>query len=286
MDSQATQEQIDQSVKNIENWLDKLEKKYVVYYETIDGQRIDLDNSNSIELDLSQGGGKFHLEGKPELKDGNEICWVYDYDKLETAFTIMKTGELSLKGAGETTIKLKFTNDVNINSDPSVVTINLKITEIPKIEDIKVYVEGKEVKDKIIIEGKKVVPLEIKAKFEGKDDYIGVDRTKFEYYALNERNNDNPSDLDRGDKEGIIHLYSYNTAFLGQITSGKPGDTTIVIDFPRDGIKKEVSVEVKHVPVEEVYFNMPKEFEYFELGHAPGANNGIFFSPRCYWSKA
>ncbi|BDR63634.1 prenyltransferase/squalene oxidase repeat-containing protein [Clostridium tetani] len=275
-DSKATQEQIDQSVKNIKNWLDKLEKKYVVYYETIDGQRINLDSSNSIELDLSQGEGRFCLEGKPELKDGNTTYWVYDYKKRETvAFTSMREGNLYLKGIGETTIKLKFTNDLNYNNDPTVVTINLKVIQIPKIEDIKVYIEGKEVIDKISIDGRKYSPLEIKAKFEGKSDYIGVDRAIFEYYTLNERN-DKDSNDDRGDKNSIIHLYNYNSHVTGIIMSEMAGSTTIIIEFPRDSIKKEIPVEVKHVPVKEMCFDIPKEFEYKESGFGLGDYIGIY----------
>ncbi|MBW4828323.1 MAG: FIVAR domain-containing protein, partial [Clostridiaceae bacterium] len=274
-DSNATQEQINQAVKKIENWLSKLEKKYVVYYETVDGRRINLDSTNSIELDLSKGGGRFCLEGKLELKDEDEIYWVYDYDKSDTvAYTSMKEGELYLKGVGETTIQLKITNDFSYEHDPAIVTINLKVTEIPKIEDIKVCVGGKEVQDKIIIEGSQSIPLEIKAKFEGENDYIRVDRTKFKYHALNERNDGNPSDT--GDKDSIIHLYNYNEFVMGIIISERVGNTTLVVEFPRDKIKKEIPVEVKHVPVEEIYFNIPEKFEYFELGHAPGCNNGIY----------
>ncbi|CDI48806.1 Ig-like domain-containing protein [Clostridium tetani] len=274
--SDAKQEQIDQAVKNIENWLDKLEKKYVVYYETIDRRRIDLDGSNSIELDSSQGGGKFCLQGKPELKDENEIYWVSDHDKRETvALTNMKDGKLYLKGIGETSIQLKFTNGINYNNDPAIVTINLKVKDIPKIEDIKVYVNDKEVSDKISINGKQNVTLGIKAKFECKNDYIGVDRATFEYYTLNERNDKNANG-DRGDKNSIIHLYNYNTDVTGIIISEMVGITTIVINFPRDGIKKQIPVEVKHVPIEEICFDIPKEFEYEELGFAPGSNNGIY----------
>ncbi|AAO35351.1 hypothetical protein DP149_07850 [Clostridium tetani] len=273
--SNATQEQIDQAVKNIENWLDKLEKKYVVYYETIDKRRINLDASNSIELDLSQGGGRFCLEGKPELKDGNATYWVFDPNKRETvASTIMRDGNLYLKGIGYTTIQLKFTNDINYNSDPAIVTINLKVKDIPKMEDIKVYVADKEVNDKIPIKGKQNLTLGLKAKFEGKNDYVGVDRSIFEYYTLNERNDNTHGD--RGDKNSIIHLYNYDEDVTGIIISEMVGTTTIVIDFPRDGIKKQIPVEVKHVPVEEMCFNVPKEFEYEELGFAPGSYNGIY----------
>ena len=272
----ATQEQIDQAVKNIENWLDKLEKKYVVYYETIDKRRINLDASNSIELDLSQGGGRFCLEGKPELKDGNAKYWVFDPNKRETvASTIMRDGNLYLKGIGDTTIQLKFTNDINYNSDPAIVTINLKVKYIPKMEDIKVYIDDKEVNNKITIKGSQNLKLGLKAKFEGKNDYVGVDRSIFEYYTLNERN-DKDANGDRGDKNSIIHLYNYNEDVTGIIISEMVGTTPIVIDFPRDGIKKQIPVEVKHVPVEEMCFNVPKEFEYEELGFAPGSYNGIY----------
>ncbi|NOH15827.1 prenyltransferase/squalene oxidase repeat-containing protein [Clostridium cochlearium] len=273
--SHATQEQIEQAVKNIDNWLNKLEKKYVVYYETIDKRRINLDASNSIELDISQGGGRFCLEGKPELKDGNEIYWVFDYAKRETvAFTSVKDGKLYLKGVGDTTIQLKFTKNIDYNNDPAIVTINLKVKDIPKIEDIKVYIDDKEVSDKISINGKQNITLGLKAKFQGENDYVGVDRSAFEYYTLNERNDNTHGD--RGDKNSIIHLYNYNEDVTGMIISEMVGNATIVIDFPRDGVKKQIPVEVKHVPVEEICFNVPKEFEYEELGFAPGSYNGIY----------
>src|SRR3712207_5190850 len=270
-DSNATQVQINQTVKTIEEWLNKLEKKYVVYYKTISGQKIYLDNSNSIELDLSQSGGKFCLEEKLKLESGKSIFWVPDYTKLDTvAFTSIEDGKLYINGVGNTTIQLKFTDDKNYKKDDAITTINLKVKDIPKIEDIKVYIDNKEVSNRISIDGKQNIKLDIKAKFSKQSQYVDVNRSIFNYYALNKK--DIPgSSQDTGDKNSIIHLFNYNMDVKGIITSEMAGITNMVIEFARDGIKKQFTIEVKEVPVQEIIFNVPTEYEYDELGFVPGS---------------
>lgn len=210
------------------------ENLYDVVFVPKDGKEIPIENQKFTispdEVDSSQIAGNFQLANAPE---NSTVTWGLSEVKPEGCMMIgADAGNLRVEGEG--TAVATATLRTQDGAEKPVAWIQV-VSKAQKLEKIKLYIDGEDVTGKSIkVAGSEEKQIEVKAKFEGSEDYISANSTRFNFKA---------------DDSELV----YNLPGSSKFRFKRPGTASMTVTSAvNEEIKAEVKITSKYVPVDSV----------------------------------
>lgn len=238
----------------------------VVTYTNDQGRTVKINNGDTLNISNTENG-TFTCEGYSS--DSEDIEWTtsWEGDNQDKPIWVgLYSGEIVIRRPGK--VKAEVTK---ANTDEVLCSFNI-VAEEKKVEDIKLYIDDKDVTNSTyIVAGHQWKNIKVKGKYTGSDEYVDFSNTNgFKMTS---------------DKDFI----SCNNHNVSSFAFEKPGTGTIT--FEGLGVKASVKVTSTYVPVESVKLNLRSEVKMHRLQYSMGSgdnyigigqtelNQGVTISP-------
>ena len=217
-------------------WPETGENKYPMAFQAYNGKEAVTLEDSRLEVSPDSVGaaniaGTFSVQGYT-APEGSEISWsLTDATKPAKSFAIYPDGKFCVNGTGVAVVQAKDENG-KVLATAAIHSSRQQMT------DIKLYIDGKEVKDdNVIVQGSDYKRITVKAQYQENGDYQEVSYASFTYTA---------------DEEGA-KLLSNRVNTSSGFSFKTPGTATFTVAAKsQPEMKKTVTVTSEYVPVESV----------------------------------
>ena len=194
-------------------------------------------------------------------ESGTFTCGSYDNDKEEVKWSTTWDGDNQSKpvwiglNSGELYVASAGTVNAQVSKSNGELLCSFKIVaEEPKLEEIKLFVDNKEVTNgSYTVEGHQGKTITVKGRYEGEQEFLELPNTR---------------DFTVTSDEDYIYTASYNGAYF---YFDRPGKGNITVSGY--GAQASFQAESTYVPVESIKLSLPSEVKMHHLVYSMGSGD-------------